>query len=104
MFCPSVMTPADKDNKLDLSLRPRGNNLNVGKDVPGKWFYPGLSRIPLVGHLMGFMINATTNLNTTLEDCADWIAADLEQGLDSEFVGHRAGPYDLSDEGKVKSG
>jgi hypothetical protein len=44
--------------------------------------------------LIGIFLNVLsqgTDYYTTLEDSADFMAADLEKGLQSEFVGKRVG-------------
>lgn len=94
MFCPSTMLPASPEP--DFSLRPRGNTLVAGIDVPGgNWSGKWLSSIPIVGTFIGVVVNGVKlNLDTKLEDCADLIAADLDDGLESKFIGHRVGPYD----------
>jgi len=47
-----------------------------------------LKGIPLVGTLLNILTNVPS-YGTPLEDCADFLAADLEKGLESEFVGKR---------------
>lgn len=95
LFCPSVMLPASKTiEPLDT---PHGNPLLTTKDEPPSFqdFY--ISWIPFLGPLITTMGNAS-RYNTKLEDCADFIAADLRSG-ENTFVGHRVGVFDT---GKTK--
>lgn len=54
---------------------------------------------------LGPIISTVGNVHrygTTLEDCADFIAADLEKE-DTRFVGHRVGVIDTGTAGKGKT-
>jgi len=87
LFCPSLMLPASKTIvPLDV---PRGNSLVLAKDEPATFqdFY--ISWIPFLGPLITTLGNAG-RYTTKLEDCADFIAADLKSG-ENTFVGHRVG-------------
>lgn len=46
--------------------------------------------IPLVGTFLNIP-NNVPKYGTPLEDCVDFMAADLEKGLESEFIGKRVG-------------
>ena len=90
MFCPSVMLPASTD--IQPLSQPRGNLLLAKADVPAGLQNLYIDWIPFLGPLMTIMGNAW-RYNTTLEDCADFIAGDLTK-LNSEFIGHRVGVID----------
>jgi hypothetical protein len=47
-----------------------------------------LKGIPLVGTFLNILSNMP-GYGTPLEDCVDFIAADLEKGLKSEWIGKR---------------
>ncbi len=95
LFCPSVMLPASKT--IEALETPHGNPLLTAKDEPPSFQNFYISRIPFLGPLITTVGNAG-RYNTTLEDCADFIAADLKSG-EKSFVGHRVGVYDA---GKTK--
>ena len=81
------MAPAEKN--IVALASPRGNKLKASADVPPEWQHSMFRGIPLVGPAW----NAFSNLlryNIKLEDCADFIAADLE-AADDKFVGKRVG-------------
>ena len=91
MFCPSTMTPASKD--VTLYQTPRNNPIVAAADVPPNWWpVPYVNGIPFFGLLSGIAANGA-RYNTTLEDCADFIADDLEKG-ERKFIGHRVGVID----------
>ncbi|KAL8790395.1 MAG: hypothetical protein Q9195_006351 [Heterodermia aff. obscurata] len=95
MLCPATMVPANQN--VEALTTPRGNPLLAAKDVPSNFrdFY--ISWVPFLGPLVTIMGNAP-KYNTKLEDCADFIAADLKSGGET-FVGHRVGIFDT---GKMK--
>lgn len=71
---------------------PRGNPLIGAKDIPAAFRDLYISWIPYVGPWLTAIVNAP-RYNTRLEDCADFIAADLKEG-NKAYVGHRVGVYD----------
>ena len=85
MCCPGAMAPAEKE--ITALASPRGNKLKAGADVPPDWQHSMFRGIPLVGTLWDVFGNAL-RYNIKLEDCADFIAADLEAG-EEKFVGKR---------------
>ena len=99
MFCPSQMTPASKT--LTLLDSPRGNSLNASADVPPGFQNSYFHNIPYLGPFLSIIGNAP-KYGTILEDCADFIATDLEKE-DTRFVGHRVGVIDAGTAGKGKS-
>lgn len=99
MFCPSYMKPASKTVTL-LDASP-GNPLDASADVPPGWQNSYFHNIPYLGPLISILGNAN-KYGLTLEDCADFIAADLEKE-ETRFVGHRVGIIDARTVGKGKS-
>ncbi|KAL8828834.1 MAG: hypothetical protein Q9170_006430 [Blastenia crenularia] len=86
-FAPSQMVPASQE--ITLLEAPRGNPLVAKNDSPPEWILTYLSSIPYLGVFFDALRNGM-RYNTTLEDCADWLAADLSKEK-SEHVGHRVG-------------
>lgn len=76
---------------------PRDNPLTAEIDIPACMSDFHIDWIPFFGPLITILGNAW-KYNTTLEDCADFIARDLTKS-DSEFVGHRVSVIQL---GKTK--
>ena len=97
MLCPSVMKADDQNIKLLEA--PRGNHLSASADVPPNWTDFFFKNFPFFGPLLSVLANAA-KYSTKLEDCADFVAADLERS-DSTFVGHRVGIFDAG-KGKVE--
>lgn len=61
----------------------------MGADAPPAWKNT-LKGVPVLGTYLNIFANAA-KYGTPLEDCVDFMAADLEKGLDSEFIGKRVG-------------
>ncbi|KAL8942517.1 MAG: hypothetical protein Q9216_001618 [Gyalolechia sp. 2 TL-2023] len=87
LLAPSLMTPADKE--IRLLEAPKGNPLVARNDTMPDWHCTFLSAVPYLGMAVDIMVNMM-RYNTTFEDCADFMAADLAKG-ESEHVGHRVG-------------
>lgn len=87
LMCPAMMTPAEPD-KPKLSGRAPGNSLVGSADFPANWTPSWLRMIPFCGVFLEILAHAMY-YNIKLEDCADFIAADLKMGFGSEYVGHR---------------
>ncbi|KAL8997692.1 MAG: hypothetical protein Q9169_003099 [Polycauliona sp. 2 TL-2023] len=87
LLAPSAMTPANKE--IRLLETPRGNPLAARNDTMADWRPTFLSGIPFLGMCADIAVNML-RYNTTLEDCADFMAADLTKEQ-SEHVGHRVG-------------
>lgn len=85
LFCASDMKAQET---IDYERRP-GNSLVASADVP-PLFAKTWQWVPLVGNYLSIMTQATAYY-APLEDCVDFMAADLEKGLGSEFVGKRVG-------------
>ncbi|KAL8668973.1 MAG: hypothetical protein Q9168_006418 [Polycauliona sp. 1 TL-2023] len=95
ILAPSQMFPANKEIRLLES--PRGNPLVAHNDTPADWRPTFLSSVPYLGTYADIAMNMM-RYNATLEDCADFMAADLAKGQ-SEHACHRVGII-VSDEKK----
>ena len=93
------MVPASKT--VTLLDAPRGNPLNASADVPTGFQNSYMHNIPYLGPFISIISNLY-KYNATLEDCADFIAADLEK-KDTIFVGHRVSVTDAGGAGKGKT-
>ena len=93
------MVPASKT--INLLDAPRGNTLNASADVPPDFQKSYLHGIPYLGPFISVVINST-RYNTTLEDCADFIAADLER-KETRFIGRRVSVIDAGAAGQGKT-
>ncbi|KAI9753617.1 MAG: hypothetical protein M1835_000973 [Candelina submexicana] len=90
MLCPAHMVPANKE--IAPLSKPSGNPLIASIDIPANFSRFFFSGIPFFGPFCTVLLNAG-KYGTTLEDNADFLAADLTNP-DSEYVGHRVGVYD----------
>ena len=97
MFCPSAMSAREK--VIGEELPEKGNRLVAEKDVPADFRGWGLDWIPFLGPLVTVLGNAA-RYNTSLEDCADWIAEELERGS-GVYVGHRVSVVEVRKEKAV---
>ena len=93
------MNPASKT--INLLDAPRGNSLNASADVPPGFQKSYLHGIPYLGPFISVVSNSM-RYTITLEDCADFIAADLAS-KDTRFIGHRVGIIDAGAAGKGKT-
>ncbi|KAL8688589.1 MAG: hypothetical protein Q9218_005537 [Villophora microphyllina] len=88
LFAPSQMTPASKE--ITLLSTPRGHSLVAANDTLPNYMTTFMSGLPFgIGLASDIMCNML-RYNTNLEDCADFMAADLAKS-ESEHVGHRVG-------------
>ena len=93
------MVPENKT--INLLDAPHGNQLVASADMPTGFQKSYLHGIPYLGPFISLLGNFL-KYTTTLEDCADWIAADVEK-KDTKFVGHRVSVINASTAGKGKS-
>ncbi|RDW77832.1 hypothetical protein BP6252_05885 [Coleophoma cylindrospora] len=84
LMCPSNMVP----EPTPMSLEERRGNLVAGADKPPAWRRTWLDRIPVLGGFLGVAAQMAA-YEIPLEGCADFLASDLEKGLNSEYIGHR---------------
>lgn len=93
------MVPEIKTIKpLDV---PHGNQLIASADMPTGFQSSYLHGIPYLGPFISLLGNIL-KYNTTLEDCADWIAEDIKK-KDSKFVGRRVSVINASAAGRGKT-
>lgn len=85
------MVPVSKT--IEPLSAPQGNSLLAETDVPADWQQSYFHNVPILGPYMSILGNVT-KYATTLEDNADFIAADLKQ-TDSQRIGHRVGVVSL---------
>ena len=97
MFCPSIMNPRQK--VIGEELPEKGNPLMAEKDVPAGFKGWGIDWIPFLGPLVTVLANAG-KYTTMLEDCADWIATELDNGK-GDFVGRRVSVVDAGEKKQV---
>ena len=97
LLAPSAMTPTSKE--ITFLDAPRGNSLIAKNDTMVDWSPTWLTRVPYLG-VYADIVKNMMRYNTTLEDCADFLAADLTKE-ESEHVGHKVGII-VSDEKKVQ--
>lgn len=89
LFCASNMPPRFETAAIPPPDECTCESLSVAADAPpamnSKW-----RSIPLLGTFLNIAMQAG-DYYAPLEDCVDFIATDLEQGLASQFVGKRVG-------------
>ncbi|KAL9584722.1 MAG: hypothetical protein Q9203_004555 [Teloschistes exilis] len=97
LLAPSQMVPASKE--ITLLSAPRGHGLVSANDTMPNYMNTFLSGLPFgIGIASDILVNAL-RYNTSLEDCADYMAADLAKDR-SEHVGHRVGVIASGRKGK----
>ncbi|KAH3963997.1 hypothetical protein HBH70_230070 [Parastagonospora nodorum] len=84
MFCPNTMVPESASPTTTVQSK-----LVASADVPPLWKDSWIKHIPLIGRTLVCAINAM-RYRTTLEQSAEFIAADLESH-ESPWVGRRVG-------------
>ena len=85
LFCAHNMP---QQESVDYERRP-GNNLAASADSP-PLFSKTWQWVPLIGNYLS-IFSQSMGYVAPLEDCVDFMAADLEKGLQSDFVGKRVG-------------
>lgn len=89
LFCASNMPPKYDTPQYPPPADVSANNLVVKADAPPAW-KDTFRSFPLIGTYLNIMVQVQTYY-ATLENCVDFIAVDLEKGLQSELVGKRVG-------------
>jgi hypothetical protein len=76
---------------IDFNIQPgiAETSLEASADQPPSWS-PALFNLPLIGAHLNVAVQIQ-NYFSPLEDCVDFIAADLNSGLDSKWIGRRVG-------------
>ena len=89
MYCPNTMVPESSSPTTTTQTK-----LIASGDMPPLWHDFWVRYIPLVGKTLVCMMNAM-RYQTTLEQSAEFIAADLEM-YESPWIGKRVGTIDES--------
>jgi len=87
MLCPNWMVPENPEVALPGFVPSEGLVASAGS--PPRWRDSWLRHVPLIGRTLVSAINAG-RYQTTLEQNAEFIAGDLEDG-DGEWVGRAVG-------------
>lgn len=83
------MNPAHETPQFPPSASSSASNLVASADAPPSWT-ERFRTVPLIGNYLNVMAQAQGYV-AVLENCVDFIARDLEEGLASELVGKRVG-------------
>lgn len=81
------MSPKHETPQFPPSADTSANNLVVKADTPPAWVEK-YRKVPLIGNYLNVLAQAQ-GYAAVLENCVDVIAADLEKGLESEWIGKR---------------
>lgn len=97
LFCANDMSPKYKTPQFPPPADVSASNLVAKADAPPAWSEKFRS-VPLIGNYLNVMVQAQSYF-AVLENCVDFIAADLEKGLESEWIGKRVA---VKEKSKVK--
>ncbi|KAL2060680.1 hypothetical protein VTL71DRAFT_9321 [Oculimacula yallundae] len=97
LFCASTMNPLHATPQFPPSAECSSSNLVAKADAPPSWS-DKFKAVPLIGDYLNVMAQAGGYI-ASLENCVDFIAEDLERGLESELVGKRVG---IREKGKAR--
>ncbi|KAF2675697.1 NAD(P)-binding protein [Lentithecium fluviatile CBS 122367] len=89
LFCANQMSPKHKEIRIPPPDDCSAANVVANADSPPEW-RDTLKWVPLLGPYLN-VFGLAGGYATSLEDPMDFIATDLEKGLQSEFVGKRVG-------------
>lgn len=89
LFCASQLTPKHKEAQIPAPDDCSAANVIAGADSPPGWG-ASLRWVPLIGPYLNILSQAG-GYATSLEDPLDFIAADIEKGIRSEFIGKKVG-------------
>lgn len=81
------MSPKYDTPQFPPSADVSASNLVVKPDAPPAW-RDKFRAVPLIGNYLNIIAQAQSYFSV-LENCVDVIAADLEKGLESEWIGKR---------------
>jgi hypothetical protein len=87
LFCANYINPKYDTPQFPPSADASASNLVAQADAPPAWGEKYRS-VPLIGNYLNIMAQMQ-NYYAVLENCVDFIAADLEKGLESEWIGKR---------------
>ena len=97
LFCASDMPPKYDTPQFPPSADTSASNLVAKADAPPAWVEK-YRKVPLIGNYLNIMAQMQSYF-ALLENCVDFIAADLEKGLESEWIGKRVS---VKEKSKVK--
>ena len=97
LFCASDISPKYDTPQFPPPADTSASNLVAKADAPPAWADKYRS-VPLIGNYLNIMAQAQ-DYYSVLENCVDFIAADLEKELESEWIGKRVG---FKEKSKVK--
>lgn len=89
LFCANQMSPKHKEVRIPAPDDCSATNVIASADSPPEWRNT-LKWVPLIGPYLN-IFGLASGYATSLEDPMDFIATDLEKGLQSEFIGKRVG-------------
>ena len=99
LFCANNITHKYEATQFPPPSDVSAGNLLAKADAPPAWD-PKYQSVPLIGNVCNVMAQAQ-NYFLVSEDCSDFIAADLETGLKSQWIGKRVGVKQKSAAGVV---
>jgi hypothetical protein len=87
LFCANDIPPKYDTPQFPPAADTSASNLVAKADSPPAWVekYRG---VPLIGNYLNILAQVQGYF-AVLENCVDFIAADLEKGLESEWIGKR---------------
>jgi len=94
LFCATDISPKYDAPRFPPSADSSASNLVAKADAPPAWVEK-YRRVPLIGNYLNIMAQAQSYY-AVLENCVDFMAADLEKGLKSEWIGKRVGVKEKS--------
>ena len=94
LFCASRIAPKYDTPRFPPPTDVSASNLVAKADSPPAWTDKYRS-VPLIGNYLNVMSQAAS-YGAELESCADFMAADLEKGLASEWIGKRVAVMEKS--------
>lgn len=89
LFCANQLTPRHKEARIPAPDDCSAANVIAQANSPPEW-RDTLAWVPLIGPYLNILSQAA-GYATSLEDPLDFIAADFEKGLQSEFIGKKVG-------------
>lgn len=94
LFCASVISPKYDTPQFPPPSDASASNLVAKADSPPAWVERYRS-VPVIGNYLNIIAQSQSYF-AVLENCVDFIAADLEKGLESEWIGKRVGVKEKS--------
>lgn len=92
LLCPTDLVPESTDLSVPTKASER-QKLVANRTTPPMWKSSWLSYIPIIGKSLVIAMNFS-RYETTLEQNAEFIANDLEDGHQSQFIGSTVGVID----------